>query len=166
MTLPTSFIAQADLEVAVGGAQVLRDLLDKNKDGFADSDQVAAVLSEGHSDVVSLIEKSIDLTTLTVPYPPILIANEKRICAYYAFLQSTSGLAMPDNIRQQYDHAIEKLKAIGNNDQSLGIIPPPGQSHKLEIVDVNPNISMTPTDNTAPPQDGTRLTLQTLRGFY
>ena len=47
------FFTQADLERAAGGAAVIVELLDKDKDGVADSDHVEAVIEAGSSEIAS-----------------------------------------------------------------------------------------------------------------
>ena len=157
---------QAGLEVAVGGAAILRDLLDKNGDGLADADQVQAVLDEATDNILSALAVAIDVTTIQPPYPDVLVKHANRIGAYYAFLQSTSGMAMPENIREAYHDSIAWLDKVARGDRALGTTVPPGTAHALGQVDVNPTVTSSPPNNTAQPTDGGRITRNSMRGFY
>jgi phage gp36-like protein len=160
------YFTQANLEVAVGGANVLRDLLDKNRDGLADADQVSAVIAEATAEVNSAIQVAVDTTTINLPYPDALVYHATRIGAYYAFLNSTSGMAMPENIRAKYDAAMDWLDRVARGDRTIGIAAPLSSAHDVSTVDVNPSLSSSPPNNTTQPTDGTRLTRNTMRGFY
>lgn len=160
-----TYCTQADLELAVGGAAVLRDLLDKNNTGSADPNQVTAVLTEATAEVNSAINVAFDITTLVAPYPDALVQWTKRIAAYYAYLQSTSGMAMPENIKESYQAAQQWLDKVAHGDRSLGSTVPPGAEKSMGQVDPNPNVGSTPSNNTTLAQDGGRVTRQTMSGF-
>jgi phage gp36-like protein len=148
----TFFCTKANVEVAVGGVPVLVSLLDKNRDGVADADQVDAVLRQATAEVSSAIQIAVSLTALTEPYPDALVFNTARIAAYYAWLQSSSGQAVPQHIRDSHQDALRWLDQVAHGERTLGMAPTPMPTEGVGEVDINPR--------------GDRVTRDSLAGFW
>lgn len=133
-----NYAATADLAVAVGGSAVLVQLLDKNGDGVADTDQVAACLARATAEVNSAIQVVIDLSSLSAPYPGALIYTTADIAAYYAWLQGAEQQTMPDATRQRYENAVRWLDQVAKRERTLGATPKPATGQQVEQIDRNP----------------------------
>lgn len=143
---------KANVEVAVGGAHILVELLDKDRDGVADPDQVDAVIVQASADVLSAVQVAVALSSLREPYPDVVVFHTARIAAYYAWLNSSSGQAVPPNIRESYEAALRWLDRLTESKRGLGVEPAHVASHGLGLVEVNPR--------------GDRVTRESMEGFW
>ena len=132
------YCSSSDLSLAVGGGSVLVQLLDKNGDGVADADQVAACLARATSEVNGAIQIAIDLDSLSAPYPDELIYRTADIAAYRAWLQGGDGQTMPDAIKASYENAAKWLDQVARRERTLGVLPKPATSQQAEQIDRNP----------------------------
>ena len=146
------YCTQTDLELAVGGAAVLAQLLSKSGTGSADANLVAAVIGRATAEVNSAIQVAIAIDTLNPPYPDALVYVTADIGAYFAYLQGTSGQAMPDSTRQRYDNALRWLDQVARRERTLGVSPKPATDQDVKQVDTNP--------------DGLRVTRGSLAGLW
>jgi phage gp36-like protein len=132
------FCEQANLERALGGADVLAELLDKNQDGAADADQVAEVLDEGSGELASYLQVNIDIATLRPPYPSILVLKAADVCAFWAWVRGSEGQAAPANIVSAREIAIQWAVDAGKRRAGLGVVPKPGLDPPAKMVDPDP----------------------------
>lgn len=115
-----NYCVQADLEVAVGGAAVLVQLLDKDGDGVADATQVAACLARATAEVNSAISIAVDISALDSPYDDTLIYQTASIAAYHAWMQGGEGQVMPDSVRERHANAQDWLSLVATRRRTLG----------------------------------------------
>jgi phage gp36-like protein len=134
-----AYCTQADLERAVGGAAQLRQLLDRDGDGYADPDFVAEVLEDGAAECADEVQKQIDLASIVAPYPRILINCNASIAAWWAFTKSSSGRSMPKGIEAAVTFARDQVAAIGRGEKSLGVAPTLTASGGPVQIDIDPN---------------------------
>lgn len=113
-------------------------LLDKNGDGTADTDQVNACLARGTAECNSALQVVIDLDSLSAPYPDALIYAAADISAYYAWLQGGDGQTMPEAARTRYENATRWLDQIAKRERTLGVLPKPATGQQVEQIDRNP----------------------------
>ncbi len=133
------FFTQADLERAAGGAAVIVELLDKDKDGVADSDQVAAVIEAGSNEIATYIQVSVELSSLAPPYPRALVLKAADIGVFHAWVRGSEGQAVPPNVQAVYDAAVRWAVDVGRRRATLGVIPKPGLDPPAKLVDADPD---------------------------
>lgn len=132
------FFQQSDLERAVGGASVLVQLLDKDKDGFADIAMVNDVIDSATTDMASRIERAVDLSGLSQPYPLSLVMQSSKMGAFYAWGSGSDGQAIPDPVRMLYENAKQWGIDVGNRITSMGSVPRPTLDPPAKTVDPDP----------------------------
>lgn len=147
-----AYCSQSDLENALGGADKLVELLDKDGDGIADTAIVTAILNRASAEVNSAVQVVIDLSNLVAPYPDALIYNTADIGAYYAYLDGTSGQAVPENVKLRYDNAIKWLDQVATRQRTLGIASKPATGLDVQQID--------------PDADSTKVSRTSLKGFW
>lgn len=131
------FCVQADVERALGGAKVLRQLLDPNQTGVIDAQSVTDVLDLGTTEVSSYIQLAVELSALVnmTPFPRILVLKTADVCAYHAFLRGSNGQGPPENIVARYEAAIRWAKDVGQRAATLGADPKPALDPPAEMID-------------------------------
>jgi phage gp36-like protein len=134
-----TYCSQADSERALGGANVLVEILDKNEDGVADADHVIDVLDEGSNELASYLQVNIDLSTLIPPYPRVLVLKAADVCAFRAWSRGSEHQAAPQNIQALYDAAIRWAGDVGRRRATLGVVPKPGLDPPAKLVDPDPD---------------------------
>lgn len=140
-----TYCTQSDLELAVGGASALVQLLDKTGDGVADPAMVAAVLSRAQSEVDSAIQVAVQLPLVSVPDSLRYVTAD--IAAYYSYLSGTTGQAVPDPIKARYDNALRWLDQVATRTRALGASTRPTGGQLAEQIDRNSDAAdlFTPT---------------------
>jgi hypothetical protein len=118
---------------------VLVQLLDKNGDGIADADLVADVLDAGSNELASYMQVTVDLATLTPPYPRSLVLKAADACAFHAWSRGSEHQAAPENVQTLYDAAIRWATDVGGRKATLGVVPKPGLDPPAVLVDPDPN---------------------------
>lgn len=155
-TAPTGpqFCVQGDVELAIGGVQVLAQLLDKNGDGIADSDLVAAVIGRASAEVAAAVGNAVNISSLATPYPDALVFHTAQIAAYYAWNQGSSEVIVPDAAKQLHEDSLRFLDQVARRERSLGVGTAPASSILVKQID---------TDN-----GGTlgRITRDSTKGFW
>lgn len=144
-----AYCTQTDLETAVGGSATLVQLLDRDGDGTADSAVVTSVLDRATAEANSAIQVSVDLSTITSPYPDSLIFATANIGAYYSWLLGSSGQAVPDHIRALYDDALRWLDQVARRERTLGVVPRETTDQLVTQIDRSPAGSTTNTSATS-----------------
>lgn len=144
---PFSYAQQADLEIALGGAAVLVQLADFNKDGVADANVVADYLEGGAAEVRSAAEVKHDpetLANLDTPSLKRLIDANAGLSARIAYEKGGRGMAMPDWVRdraERQDRFVERLARgearLGRVAGSAGAVTT--QASDTGVVDQDPN---------------------------
>lgn len=136
---PQRYCQQVDLEAAVGGAEILVQLLDKDGDGVADKLLVDDAIEAGCSDIASKIHRIVDLSSLSAPYPVQLVKQSARASGFYAWGMGSDGQAMPPHIQTLYNNAMDWAKRVGDRQDSLGETPRPALDPPAESVDSDPD---------------------------
>lgn len=134
----TRFCKKADLERAVGGAAVLIELLDKNKDGIADETLVVDCIDAGSNELASYIQSTVALESLTEPYPLVLIFKSADAAAFYAWVKGSDRQAVPDAVREGYDAAVRWAQDVGLRKATLAVTPKPTLDPPSGFVDPDP----------------------------
>jgi len=134
-----AYCTQADVEIAVGGARILVELLDKDSDGVADAAGVSAILARATAEIDSALQVAIDITTITsTPYPAALIYAAADIAAYYAYLTGTAQQTIPEPMQARYAAALRWLDQVARRERTLGVTPKPASGQQAEQIDRNP----------------------------
>lgn len=148
-----SRLTQADLERAVGGAQVLAELLDYDGDGATDPESVNDILAEVDAEANSYIQIRVDIGSPGLATAPLLLMREKACAAYLCWLRGARGQAMPDAVRQAREDAIRWYEDIGQGRATLGTVTKPAS-----------DLQVTQVERSTP--DRPRVTWETLKGFW
>lgn len=147
-----AWMTQTELELAVGGAAVLVQLLDKDADGVADTTLVNAILVRANAEVSAAVENQYALSAFSSPYPSLLINAAMGLGAYFAWTYGSSEVALPPGIERLYQDSLRLLDQISKRERSIGATPQPGTNQAVEQIDPDPN--------------GDRVTRTSLRGFW
>jgi len=138
---------QTDLEIALGGADVLVQLADRDGTGVADAATVTDFLESGAALVRSVVE---------VKYEPEAIASfdadslrllrdcNKWISAQIAWLEGGRGQAVPDRVAEQAEQCRVRVDEIKTGERRLGRIAgktPIAIGQPVGIVNFDPNAS-------------------------
>lgn len=118
-----AFCTQADLEIALGGAKILRELADPNNTGTPDATTVADWLEAGASQIRAAAEIKHDpevLANLDAPSLTRLKKANARLSARVAYEDGGKGLAMPDQIAKRADWEDEYLEMLAAGRRRLG----------------------------------------------
>lgn len=128
-----------DLAYALGGEDVVIQLLDKDGDGAADAAYVAWLLDNACAEIDGRIRRQVPPESLTAPYPVNLVMHETRVAVYLAWSHGTRGQAMPENVERGYRDAIQWADDVGDKRIALsGAIEAPHQISD-DLVDIDPN---------------------------
>jgi hypothetical protein len=116
----SSFCDASDLEAAVGGAAVLRQLLDLDQDQIADAALVTKALDAGASRITCAIQGVIDPAAITAPYEQSLVDANSIYAAEWAYLFGTGGQAMPTRLEKMVEWANGWLERVRTRQATLG----------------------------------------------
>lgn len=151
ITVPPALFTQSQLEMAVGGADKLLQLVDKTKtNDLASADCqtfIAEIITTACSKIYSVAQVAADVTDPNIA-TPFLAQCAVSAGVYWAWHKSTGGIAVPDEIKAAYREAIEEVKQYAEGLRAIGATPTPSTSAGLENIDPDP--------------DGVRLTRTTL----
>lgn len=145
------FCGQADVERALGDANMLKQLLDPNRSGNPDPQSITDILDMGSNEIASYIQVSVELAALTIPYPRILVLKTADVCAYHAWLRGSHGQGAPENIVQRYESAIRWAQDVGARRATLAADPKPVLDPPAEMID--PNLGPIPSGFSASTDD-------------
>lgn len=118
-----AYCMQADLEIALGGADVLLQLADPNGLGVLDISIVEDYLESGAAEVRSAVE---------IKHDPETIANldsdatrrlrdaNASLSARIAYEKGSKGMAMPDRVRERADRTDRWLDLLAEGKRRLG----------------------------------------------
>jgi phage gp36-like protein len=138
---------KAKLEAAIGGAEILRDLLDKDFDGVADEVLVEKALRDAESEAASAIELVYDLGDPRLDESLVLEDYKLKLAVYHAYKIGTAGQAIPQDVRDDYDKAIAWFDKLANRQRGAGVRNPPATSIPVEVVDIDPQRTRTSRRN-------------------
>ncbi len=139
-----AFATQSDLELALGGADVLRQLADRDQDGVADPEVVEDFLESG----AALVRRKLELK-----HEPETIANldagslrllrdcNKWLSARVAYLEGVRGQAMPPHVEAQAERMDQVVTEIGTGEARLGRVagaPAAAMSQPVGMLDYDP----------------------------
>jgi hypothetical protein len=136
--MASQFFSRADLEHALGGGNILVQLLHGDDPLVVDESLLDLVISSASGEMASYLI-NINLSTVAEPYASALIAKSADIGAYYAWRYGARGQPIPDNISQDRDKAIAWAQDVGKKLATLGEKRPPGLSERVGVVDFDPN---------------------------
>lgn len=125
--LPDLFTT-AQLEMAVGGAQELKKLLDKDRDGVADAALIAAVKALASADVYSIVHPAVDPSDATVQGANLLQEYAVTVGVYWTWSKSTGGIAVPPEVEAAYQKALDALREVREGKRSIGTSTEPASS--------------------------------------
>lgn len=135
------------LEAAVGGAAVLRDLLDRDGDGMADDALVDKAIRDAESEAASAVEVVYDLNDPRLDHSLVLEDYKLKLAVYHAYKIGTAGQAIPQDVRDDYDKTIAWLDKLANRQRGAGVPNPPATSFPVELVDIDPQRNRTSRRN-------------------
>ncbi len=118
-----AFADQGDLENALGGAHILRQLADPNKTGVADESLIIDYLEGGAADVRSAAEVKHEPETLAALDSPSLKKLKdvnSAISARIAYEKGGQGMAMPKWVEERADKADAYLNLLAEGKRRLG----------------------------------------------
>lgn len=124
---------QASLERAVGGADVLVQLLDKDGDGIADASLVQEILDRGDAEVNSALEGIVALPLTTVP-PGVTFAAVD-VYAWLAWSYGARGQTMPPEVEARHANALRWLGDVHDRRRSLGATTRPTTGMQVQQVE-------------------------------
>ena len=127
-------LSQAQLERAVGGAAVLKQLLDKDGDGTADSALITQILDEADGEANSYISLAVDLADTTIDTAPHLLRRELDVAVYLSWLRGTMAQAMPEEVKLAYENAIRWFEAVRDRRAAIGLTTRPTSAQKIDQV--------------------------------
>lgn len=145
-----TYAGQPDLELAVGGASVLKQLLDKDGDGAADAPLVTACLQRADAEADLAIQVVLSLPLASTP--DALRYHCAALGAYYAWTMGAEGQAMPEAILRQKDDAIQFFDQVAKRERTLGVKTKPASD--LQVTQVERSTTQKP-----------RVTFETTKGF-
>lgn len=140
---------QADVELVLGGAAILKQLLDKGNAGAADPNLVATVIAHASSEALAAIAVQYSPSQLVAPYPDILVFATARLAGYYAWTMGSDGNALPDGAMRLKDDALSVFDRIAKRQLSLGIAIDPATNQAVAEIDRNPNNDQTTRASTS-----------------
>lgn len=132
-------LTKAKLEAAIGGVDMLRDLLDKDFDGVADQVLVDKAIRDAESEAASAVEVVYDLGDPRLDESVVLEDYKLKLAVYHVYKIGTAGQAIPQDIRDDYDKAIVWFDKLANRERGAGVRNPPATSFPVEVVDIDPH---------------------------
>ena len=136
-----AFCSQSDLEIAVGGADVLRQLADPSGTGTADSATVTDYLEGPAGKIRSAIEIKHDpetIATLDAGTLRTLRDCNKWLSAEVAWLEGARGQGMPQHIAARAAQEREWLSLVADGHRRLGRVagkPGPALNQPAGVID-------------------------------
>jgi phage gp36-like protein len=118
-----AYCTQADLEIAVGGAQVLKQLADPNRSGTTQLSIVVDYLEDGAGEIRAATEIKHDPETLANLDPVSLRRlqdSNTALSARIAYEKGGRGMAMPDYVRERAERADKFLDDLAKGLRRLG----------------------------------------------
>jgi hypothetical protein len=113
------------VERAVGGADKLLQLIDKNKTGLLSDptcqSYLADVMDEANGEVNGYVGMAADLSDPALQTAPLLIRYELTITVYLLWLKSTGGIAIPEKVELARANAMDELEKIGARRKGIGL---------------------------------------------
>ncbi len=119
---------------AVGGDDILVQLLDRDGDGVADSPIVDEILDEIDGEANSYIFLAIDSSDRSVDSAPALLRKELDCGVYLCWLRGTQAQAMPEAVRVAREDAIRWYGDVRDRRAGLGMATRPTTSQQVQQV--------------------------------
>lgn len=123
MADPFSYAQQSDLEIALGGKDVLRNLADPLDTGVADAGIVTDYLESGAAEVRTAVEVKHDPETIANLDPPSLrrlVDANAALSARIAWEKGGKGMAMPDWVKDRAERNDRFVDALAKGERRLG----------------------------------------------
>lgn len=118
-----AYATQGDLENALGGAQLLRQLADPNRTGSAQPAIIQDYLDDGAAQVRSAVEIKHDpeaIAQLDTPSLKRLIDANAALSARTAYEKGGQGMAMPEWVRERAERTDRFLDDLAKGFRRLG----------------------------------------------
>lgn len=139
MPLPPALFTQTQLEIALGGADRLRQLAKAS--GPTDPVLVAFVAevqSAASGKIYSVAQIAANVNDPNI-LTPFVIQCGVTAGVYWAWHKSTSGIGIPEEVKAAYRDAIAEVKEYAEGLRAVGGTPTPSTSAGLENIDPDPN---------------------------
>lgn len=123
MADPFSYAQQSDLEVALGGANVLEQLSDPTDTGLEQAAIIVDYLEAGAAEVRSAVEVKHDPEIIANLDPPSLrrlVDANAALSARIAWEKGGKGMAMPDWVKDRAERTDHFLDALARGERRLG----------------------------------------------
>ena len=152
-----AFATQSDLEIALGGADQLRQLSDFDRDGTADPAVVTDYLDSQAGEIRSVIEVKYEpetIASLDAASYRLLRDINKWKSARQAWLEGGRGQAVPDRVQQEADRSDQMLMEIRTGERRLGRVSggnAPALTQPIGVVDHD--------------KDGSRVSVKAFRSY-
>lgn len=132
------YCQQIDLERALGGAVILRQLLDKLATNQAQLDFVNQAIDAASNELASYIQRKVDIASVKAPLPLSLVLKTADAAAFFAWKFGGYGQEIAPNIMAGYDAAVRWAKDVGDGVATLGVVPKAALDPPAEFVDPDP----------------------------
>lgn len=123
MAYPDLF-TQAQLEVAVGGADKLLELVDKQRTGDLSSTSCQTYISEikaaARGEVYSILQVAYDPGSVDMSVAEFVAQNALVIGVYWTWHKSTGGMAVPPEVKEAKADAVKNLTDAKAGTRALG----------------------------------------------
>lgn len=144
MLTPPALFTQSQLEIALGGADRLRQLAKAS----GPSDPVLAafvveVQSAAAGKIYSVAQIAADVNDPNI-LTPFLVQCGITAGIYWAWHKGTGGIGIPDEVKTAYRDVINEVKEYADGQRAVGATPTPNTSAGLTNIDPDPqNVTMT-----------------------
>ncbi len=136
--MAAQLFSQRDLENALGGADVLLQLLHGDVASVVDEARLNQVINSASGEIASYLI-NVDLDSVVEPYASALVAKAADLGAYYAWRYGAKGQPIPELISGDRDKAIAWAQDVGKKLATLGEKLSPNLSESVGVVDHDPN---------------------------
>jgi hypothetical protein len=142
MLVPAPLFIQAQLEMAVGGADKLLQLVDKTGTGDLASGAcqafIAEIISTASGKIYSVAQIAADVNDPNI-LTPFSVQCGVMAGVYWTWHKSTGGIAVPDEVKSGYRDTIDEVKEYAAGLRATGGTASPSTSAGLENIDPNPS---------------------------
>jgi len=140
-------ISKAQLEAALGGAQVLVQLLDKDFDGIADEVLVEQVIEKAELESASAVQVAFDLDDPVVKESRAIAQQTLVLAVFWAYQKGTAGQGVPADVREDYQEALRWFDRLAQGTRALGEAKQARTSFPVEQVPIDPDSKRTTRRN-------------------
>ena len=136
-----SLFTQAQLEIAVGGASQLLQLIDRNGTGDLSSASCQGVIAEiqraATGEVLSILQTTFDPSDPNVVGADFVIQSALPIAAFWAWQKGSGGIAVPDEVKNERREAQSAVREARDGMRALATDTDPERNLAGPTVKVN-----------------------------